>query len=135
MNHMERARKLRRLIVKAAQSLDDRDASAGPEMFEGMKYGGSLIPSGTRVNWYGVLKQAAVDLWDTEGNNPDNAPALWQDIAYRNGIRIIPQSITVTEAFSKGECGWWNDMKYESLMDENVYTPEDYPAGWRMLTD
>lgn len=129
------AMRLRGIVEQAAESLPDREASEGAALFPRLKCDGSLIKAGTRVNWHGVLKQAVADLWDTEGNSPENAPALWKDIAYREGIRIIPQSITVTEAFSKGECGWWNGMKYESLVDENVHTPKDYPAGWAMLTD
>lgn len=133
MTYIEQARKLRPLMVKAAQSLDDKDASEAVELFGGMQYDGSLISAGTRINWHGTLKQAAVDLWDEEQNNPDNAPTLWQDIAYRDGIRIIPAIITAGEAFAKGELGWWNDAVYESLIEANVYTPDAYPAGWSLV--
>lgn len=126
------ARKLRPIIEQAAQSLDDKTASDAPELFGVLHNDGCLIKAGTRINWHGTLKQAAVDLWDTETNNPDNAPTLWQDIAYKQGIRIIPQTITVTEAFSKDELGWWHDEVYKSLIDANVYTPEQYPAGWAL---
>ena len=134
MTHIEQARKLRPLVVKAAQSLDDKDASEAVALFDGMRYDGSLIKAGTRINWGGTLKQAAVDLWDEAANNPVNAPTLWQDIAYKQGIRMIPHTITVTEAFSKGEYGWWHDEVYESLIDANVYTPEQYPAGWALVS-
>lgn len=130
MSYIEQARKLRPLMVKAAQSLDDKDASEAVALYDGMKYDGSLITAGTRINWGGTLKMAAVDLWDEERNNPDNAPTIWQDIAYKQGIRIIPANITATEQFAKGEWGWWGDAVYESLIDANVYTPEQYPSGW-----
>ena len=125
--------KLRALVEQAAASLPDREASEGAALFPKMKHDGSLIRVGTRINWRGVLKQAAVDLWDTPENSPENAPALWQDIAYREGIRIIPKTITAAEAFSWGECGWWGDAIYQSMMDGNVHTPKDYPAGWSAL--
>ena len=131
-NLVDLARKLRPIIMLAAQSLDDKTASDAVELFDSLRFEGNLIKAGTRINWHGTLKQAAVDLWDTEINNPDNAPALWLDIAYRQGIRIIPQVITVTEAFSKDELGWWGDVVYRSIMDSNVYTPEQYPAGWEL---
>lgn len=54
-----------------------------------------------------TLKRAAVDLWDNEANTPDAAPTLWEDIDYRDGIRVIPETITVGLAFAKGEKGWW----------------------------
>lgn len=125
--------KLRALVEQAAASLPDREASEGAALFPKMKHDGGLIKAGTRINWHGVLKQAAVDLWDTLENSPDAAPALWQDIAYREGIRIIPKTITVVEAFAKEERGWWGDAIYKSLIDDNVYTPEMYPAGWRLI--
>ena len=102
-------------------------------MFCVMKYDGSIINSGTRINWNGQLKKAAVDLWDTETNTPDAAPTLWEDIAYKQGIRIIPDVITAGTAFAKGEQGWRGDTLYESLIDANVWTPEAYPEGWRVV--
>ena len=118
-------------MEQAAGSLDDATASRAVEFHPGMKYSGALIPAKTRINWNGRLVRSAVDIWDAEGNNPDNAPDLWEDIAYRDGFRIIPEIITATLAFSKGECGWWGDRLYESLMDGNVYAPDAYPAGWK----
>ena len=73
---------------------------------------------------------AAVDLWDTKENNPDNAPTLWEDIAYKEGYRIIPETITAGTAFMKDERGWWKDTLYKSTLDNNVWTPEQYPSGW-----
>lgn len=125
-----KAEKLRSLIEQAAINLTDKEASEGAELFPRLKEDNSLISVGTRINWNGTIKKAAVDLWDTAENNPDNAPTLWEDISYREGIRIIPDTITVTTAFAKGEKGWWGDTLYVSLIDANVYTPVDYPAGW-----
>ena len=130
MTIIERARMLRPIIEHAAQSLVDKDASEGAELFPALKYDGSLVKAGTKINWHGAVKKAAVDLWDTPENSPDSAPALWQDIAYREGVRIIPQTITAAEAFTRGERGWWADVVYESLIDANVHTPEAYPTGW-----
>ena len=133
MTYIEQARKLRPMVVKAAQSLDDKDASEAVALFDGMRYDGSLIKTGTRINWSGTLKQAAVDLWDTTENNPDNAPSLWTDIAYREGIRIIPETIAAAQAFALDELGWWQDHVYRSTIVANVYTPDQYAAGWELV--
>lgn len=131
--YINKARKLRPYIVQASASLDDASASNAAELFPSLKQDGSLVPSGTRINWHGVIKRAAADLWDTAENNPDNAPALWEDIAYREGYRIIPATITAGTAFAKDELGWWGDVLHKSLIDANVYTPEQYAAGWEVV--
>lgn len=133
MTLIELARKLRPLIEKAAQSLDEKEASEAAELFPQMKLDGSLITAGTKVNWNGKVKIAAVDLWANETNTPDNAPTIWKELNYKDGYRIIPETITVTEAFALSEKGWWNDELYESLLDSNVYTPAQYAAGWKLV--
>lgn len=129
MNRAKAAR-LNAVIVAGRELVDDKTASIAPEIFASLKEDGSLISHGTRINWNGTLKRAAVDLWDTAENNPDNAHDLWEDIQYRAGYRIIPEVITVGLAFSKDECGWWGDVLKRSTADNNVWTPEQYPDYW-----
>lgn len=128
-----KAMSLRAHIETAAQGLDDATASQAPTLFPSLKEDGSLVRVGTRINWKGVVMRAAVDLWDTADNNPDNSPDLWEDLPYIDGIRIIPDVITVGLAFSNGEKGWWYGELYESTADNNVYTPEQYPDNWRLV--
>ena len=124
---------LRAAMEKAAVSLDDKDASTAATMFPHLKGDGSLVKAGTRVNWNGSVKKAAVDLWDTAQNTPDAAPALWEDIGYVDGVRKIPDVITVTSAFAQGEEGWWKGKVYVSLLANNVWTPDVYPNGWEVV--
>lgn len=131
MNYLADARKLRTIIEQAVTSLDDAQASQAASLFPGLKGDGTLVKAGTRIRWQGVVKRAAVDLWDTAENDPDNAPTLWEDLGYLDGIRIIPETITAGLAFAKGEQGWWDGVLYESLIDSNVWTPAAYPAGWK----
>ena len=124
---------LRSIVEQAATSLDDKTASTAASLFPRLKADDSLIHVGTRINWNGTIKKASVDLWDREENDPDNAPALWEDLAYKEGYRIIPNTLTVTTAFEKDECGWWYGVLYRSKYDANVYTPAAYPAGWEVV--
>lgn len=124
---------LRSIVEQATTSLDDKTASTAATLFPRLKENGELIRSGVRINWNGTVKKAAVDLWDTVENNPDNAPTLWADIAYKDGYRIIPETITVTTAFSEGEYGWWGDELYRSKVNSNVYTPAVYPDNWEKI--
>lgn len=124
------AYKQREVMNTAAEYLTDAQASTVASIYPGLKYDGELIKSGTRIYWGGVLKRAAVDLWDREENNPDNAPDLWEDVLYRDGYRIIPETIAVGLAFSEGELGWWGEVLYKSKVDANVYTPAQYAPNW-----
>ena len=129
----QEAQTIRGFIETAAEGLDDATASQAPTLFPSLKEDGSLIQVGTRINWKGVVMRAAVDLWGTPENNPDNAPSLWEDLPYIDGIRIIPDIITVGMAFIEGERGWWYGELYESTADNNVYTPEQYPDWWKLV--
>jgi hypothetical protein len=120
-------------IETLTESLDDAMASTVIPLYPSMKYNGSLIAEGTRINWNGVLKRAAVDLWDRPDCNPENAPNLWEDIMYRDGYRVIPAVITAGLAFANGEKGWWGDTLMESTADNNVYTPEQYANNWKAV--
>lgn len=129
----EEAVAFRKLVELGAANMDDRTVSTAPDVLPRMYYTGNLIKNGTRINWNGTIKRAAVDLWDTEESNPDNAPDLWEDILYKQGIRIIPETITAGLAFTKDELGWWGEYIYKSLLDSNVWNPDAYPSGWEKI--
>ena len=130
MSILQDARAMRPIIEQAAASLDDQTASTAPSLLRRLRQDGKLVSAGTRINWGGTIKRAAVDLWDTTDNTPDAAPTLWEDIDYRDGYRVIQAVITAGTAFCLGELGWWGDKLYKSKLAANVYTPEQYPAGW-----
>lgn len=132
---LKEARAYRRALLEAVPSLDDKSASTAAALFPRLKEDGGLVGAGTRVYWKGSLMRAAVDLWDTAANNPDNAPALWEAVNYRDGERIIPEVITAGLAFAKWERGWWRDKIYISLIDNNVWTPDAYPSGWELTEE
>ena len=124
------ALRLRAIVEQAAESLDDQTVSTAPTLLRKLKQDGKLVSARTRINWGGTVKRAAVDLWDTAENTPDAAPTLWEGIDYRDGYRVIPSVITAGTAFALDELGWWGGKLYKSKLAANVYTPEQYPAGW-----
>ena len=121
-----------RALVTLREGADDSVASLSVGAYPTLKGNGELVKAGTRINHNGTIKRASVDLWDTAENGPDVAPSLWEDISYREGYRIIPESISAGTAFMKDECGWWGDVLYISLIDNNVWTPSAYPSGWKI---
>lgn len=130
---LDAAKPIRAAMTRAGEFLTDEQALSSVEIYPTLKDDGSLVKAGTRINWNGQLKRAAVDLWDTTLNNPDNATALWEDIKYTGEYREIPETITAGLAFALGERGWWKGVLYESLMEANVFTPDQYPSGWKVV--
>lgn len=137
----EEAYKLRAIVEKASASLDDKDASMGAALFPRMKYDGLLITAGMRINWNGEIKKAAVDMWDWERNNPENAPTLWADVDYVDGVRKIPKTesgiFDTAQQFAEGEEGYSaaDGLVYISLVNGNVYTPQLVPGNWKVRED
>lgn len=133
--YITKARKLRPIIVQASTSLDDASASNAAELFPALKQDGSLVSAGTRINWGGTIKRASVDLWDTEANNPDNAPTLWEDIAYKDGYRVLTGAISASNPVQVDEICWYNGVKYKNILGTvNVHLPDVYPDGWEVVT-
>lgn len=133
MDILEQAKRYRAVIESAMSLTDDKLASEAPALFPLLAESGALVKAGTRINWNCTIKKAAVDLWDIAENNPDNAPTLWVDLEYKDGYRFIPETITVTEAFAKDECGWWEDELYCSKVNSNVFTPSQYSDNWEKM--
>lgn len=133
------ALKLRSIIELAASFLDDKKASEAPTLFPGLRcdpvqtVDTPAIMAGTRICWRGQVKKAKVTLWDTVACNPDNAPDMWDDLDYRDGVRVIHENMSTTLAFSLGELGWWDGAVYKSKMAGNVFTPVTAPAQWELV--
>lgn len=131
----EEAIRLRAAIEKAAESLDDKTASTAPHMFRRLTGSGEAVQAGTRVNWGCQIKKASVTLWDREDQGPDHAPELWADLDYVDGIRKIPDVITVEQAFALDELGWRGGVVYRSLQNGNGWLPENAPALWEQINE
>ena len=110
----------------------DQVRSKALDMHDGWTPEGSYS-QGTVIQHQGNLYKCLIAHDAQPTWTPDVSPSLWARIMYREGIRIIPEIITATEAFARDEVGWWGDALYRSLIDGNVYTPEQYPAGWEAV--
>lgn len=77
---------------------------------------------------------AQYDTYDREDTDPDHDTNGWAKLEYKDGYRFIPDTMTTATMFSLGERGWYRDVLYESLIDNNSWAPVDYPAGWKTVT-
>ena len=126
---------LRALIEKAAISLSDEDALGGVELFPAWAADTSYALD-VRVR-YGEKLYKCVQAHQSQADwTPPDTPALWTEVAKPGEIPVWRQPTGAQDAYMKGDRVWFPERDttvYESLIDNNVYSPEAYPAGWKQL--
>lgn len=127
--------KLRGMMHKAAVSLSDTDALDGVELFPAWAAGVDYALD-VRVR-YGDKLYKCVQAHTSQANwTPPDTPALWTEVAKPGEIPVWRQPSGVQDSYMTGDKVWYPDVNttvYESLIDNNVYSPEAYPAGWRQV--
>lgn len=131
----EHALKLRQMIVKASVSLPDEDALNAVELFPAWK-ADTAYTLDERIR-YGEKLYKCVQAHTSQADwTPDATPALWTEVALPGEIPVWRQPTGAQDAYNKGDRVHYpsaDDPVYESLIDNNVYSPEDYPAGWAVV--
>lgn len=132
MTLYELAMKLRPYIEKAAISLNDEDALQAKELYpqwsgESVNY----VPD-MRVRYDGVLYKVLQTHVSQEAWTPPAAPSLFAKVLIPDPD-VIPdwEQPDSTNAYSMGDKVRFNGKVYESVINGNVWSPADYPAGWR----
>ena len=132
MISIEKARALRALIEKAAVSLDDDDALEAVELFPAWRTVAEYATD-DRIR-YGDKLYRCVQAHTSQAEwTPDATPALWTEVAKPGEIPVWKQPTGAQDAYNKGDKVWYpekNTTVYESLFDNNVWSPVDYPQGW-----
>lgn len=131
----QRARELRSVIENVMQNEEDavviRNMFLLPEWEDGVNYSiGQKVRFGDAV--YKVL-QAHVS---QGGWNPVDAPSLFAKVLIPDE-NIIPdwELPDSTNPYMKGDKVMYNGIAYESLIDNNVWSPEDYSDGWKSIEE
>ena len=131
----EKAYALRELIEKAAISLDDTDALEAVELFPAWAPGVEYTVD-QRIR-YGDKLYRVVQAHTSQADwTPDKTPALFTEVALPGEIPVWKQPTGAQDAYNTGDKVHYPDADspvYESTIDNNVWSPEAYPAGWRML--
>jgi hypothetical protein len=133
MTLAELARKVRPLIEKAAQYLEDSDALEGKQLFPEWSVGAEYT-TGCRVRYGDGLYKVLQDHTAQSAWTPDAAPSLFTMVLIPDPT-VTPEWIQPdsTNGYMTGDKVLFNGAVYESLIDNNVWSPISYPAGWRMI--
>lgn len=137
MTLLELARKLRPYIEKAALSLDDTDALEAPNLFPNWtpdKAGGYQV--GDRVRYDNILYKCLQAHIPQEAWTPIAAPSLWAKVLIPDE-NVIPEweQPDSTNPYMIGDKVSFDGKVYESVIDNNIWSPAAYPAGWKEISE
>lgn len=127
------ARSYRQVIELAMQLLDDELALTAiplhPEWSEN-----AIYEAGTRVQYNEVLYRCLMNHNAQADWTPEAAPSLWAKVLIPDA-NVIPEweQPESTNGYMIGDKVRYNDIVYESLIDNNIWSPEAYPAGWKAI--
>ena len=131
----EHAYKLRDMIRKASASLDDGDALTAVELFATWRPD-TAYAVGQRLRYGGKLYRVVQGHTSQAGWTPDATPALYTEVAKPGEIPVWRQPTGVQDAYHTGDKVYYPDADgpvYESTVDNNVWSPADYPTGWKIV--
>ena len=127
--------KIREMIEKASASLPDADAIEAAELFPAWAVG-VAYSVGERVQYDGKLYKVVQAHTSQADWTPDKTPALFAEVAAPGEIPVWKQPTGAQDAYAKGDKVWFPDVNttvYESIIDSNVWSPTDYPQGWKVV--
>lgn len=131
----EKALRLRALIEKAVVSLDDEDALEAVELFESWVPGTEYVVD-KRLRYKGKLYKVVQAHTSQDDWTPDITPALYTEVAEPGTIPVWKQPTGAQDAYNIGDKVHYpteGDPVYESTVDNNVWSPEAYPQGWKLV--
>ena len=137
MSIIDKARSLRLTIENLSQTLNDEQALQSIELFPTWKIGVEYT-TGTKVKYDGVLYKVLQDHVSQEDWNPSISPSLFAKVLIpdENVIPVWEQPDS-TNAYKIGDRVYYptaEDNIYQSTIDNNVWSPVDYPAGWTLIS-
>lgn len=134
MTLIELARKLRPYIEKAALSLDDVDALEAKELYPQWSENVVDYEIGQRVRYEGILYKVLQNHTSQPNWTPTNAPSLFAKVLIPDP-EVIPdwEQPDSTNPYMRGDKVRFEGNVYESVIDNNIWSPASYPAGWSLI--
>lgn len=136
-NYVDIANKYRPIIENAVQSLSDNDALEVTSLYPYWSGNSIAYKAGMKVryNLNQKLYKVLQDHVSQEAWTPIDAQSLFAKvIASEDPDKPLPWvQPDSTNPYMKGDRVTFNDKGYESLIDNNVWSPDAYPAGWKEI--
>ena len=133
MTLIELARKLRPYIEKAAKSLSDEDALEAVDLFPRWEAGVAYAVD-DKVRYEEILYKCLQAHTSQPSWNPLAAASLWAKVLIPDA-NVVPdwEQPGSTNAYQIGDRVRFEGHIYESAINNNVWSPAAYPAGWILI--
>ena len=134
MTLLELARKLRPYIEKAAMFLTDEDALEAVDLFPRWSAEHGLYKVGDKVKYEEILYRCIQEHNSQEMWYPTAAPSLWAKVLIPDE-NVIPEweQPDSTNPYMIGDKVMFEGKVYESIIDNNIWSPAAYPGGWQEI--
>ena len=126
----------RKLVSKSEISVDEYKEiiSIYDDWASGVAYSKGQVVKYNDELWEVIQDHSSQSDW-----TPDSVPALFKSVTApttTDGAEIVPdfkQPSGSHDAYKKGDKVKFDGKVYESVIDNNAYSPTDYPQGWKVV--
>ena len=118
-------------------AVPDAAALKMPEYFQEWDGAGHDYGVGDRVTFSGTLYKCLQSHTSQEAWTPTDAPSLWAQVLITGTEDTPPEweQPDSTNPYMTGDRVTYNGKVYESTVDNNVWSPANYPEGWKEVAD
>lgn len=139
MNRLQAAEQLRRALQMFTSTLPEEKALEIAAVYPAWEINKSYV-IGDIIS-YGVNSVGDPQLYKVVQAHisqadwaPDSVPALYDAFGLDDsGYPIWSQPSGAHDAYNTGDIVNYNGTLYESVIDGNVWSPDVYPAGWKLV--
>lgn len=141
MNKLQIAEQLRKALNWFAQSLDEEQAMEICGVYDAWKPDtayttGEYITYGENSVGDAQLYKVVQAHTSQADWTPDVTASLYTPIGLTDdGYPIWAQPTGAHDAYNAGDIVEYNGILYKSLINDNTYSPDAYPAGWELVEE
>ena len=94
-----------------------------------------LYPVGRYITHKDILYKVLTEHTSQTEWTPDVSPSLFAKVLIDPTGETIPEWVQPdsTNAYMTGDKVTYEGKVYESIIDNNIWSPADYPAGWKLI--
>lgn len=132
---VEEATELRQELNDIVSEMTDEEAVERAILFSNW-VPGKVYSIGERVRYGGRIFKVLQAHTSQDDWTPSRAPSLFAEVlTSKDGEPQEWVQPSSTNPYLTGDKVIYNGLVYESLIDNNVWSPADYPEGWRLISE